>query len=110
MSRSTVTPSSGNVFADMRVKNPEAALVKADLARAIYLILEKRKLTQREIAKVLHLSQPDVSHLMRGHVNRFSVEKMFDLLKALNNSVTIMLSDSEKPEMRVVRTERPVLV
>jgi len=43
-----VEKSSGNVFADLGVANPEEALAKAELARRISQIISKRHLSQKK--------------------------------------------------------------
>jgi predicted XRE-type DNA-binding protein len=55
--------SSGNVFADLGLPNPEERLAKSRLASMIYDIIEERELTQVEAAKILGISQPKVSAL-----------------------------------------------
>ena len=41
-----VTPSSGNVFADLGFEKPEEELLKAQLVREIRALLKRRRLTQ----------------------------------------------------------------
>ena len=78
-----VEKSSGNVFADLGLRNPPEALAKAQLARRICALLGERGLTQAQAAAVLGLDQPKVSALMRGKLQGFSVERLFRCLKAL---------------------------
>jgi len=47
------TVSSGNVFADLGLPNPEEALAKAELAHKIILLIRKKGLTQVQASKVL---------------------------------------------------------
>jgi predicted XRE-type DNA-binding protein len=54
--------------------------------------IEGRKLKQREIAGVLGIAQPDVSHLMNGHFSRFTTDKLLDFLRRLDQKVTIEVS------------------
>ena len=42
----TVTPGSGNVFADLGFENPQEELLKAKLVREIRAIIKRRKLTR----------------------------------------------------------------
>jgi predicted XRE-type DNA-binding protein len=57
---------SGNVFADLGHPRPAEALAKAELARKIGAIIERRGLTQAAAAQVLEIDQPKVSALTRG--------------------------------------------
>ncbi|MGH7819946.1 MAG: helix-turn-helix domain-containing protein [Candidatus Binatia bacterium] len=52
-----VEEGSGNVFADIGVKNPEEALLKAQLVRRITGLLDARGLTQVRAAKILGIDQ-----------------------------------------------------
>jgi predicted XRE-type DNA-binding protein len=51
--------------------------------------MKARKLKQREIATLLGIAQPDVSHRMNGHFSRFTTDKRLDFLKRLDRRVTI---------------------
>ena len=56
--------SSGNVFADLGVENPEEALAKSELARQIAKLIKKKKLTQKRAAEILGIDQPKISALI----------------------------------------------
>ena len=83
---------SGNVFADLDLEDADALFTRAQLGFRVYEILKARKLKQREIAKLLGIAQPDVSHLMNGHFSRFTTDKLLDFLKRLEWKVTIQIS------------------
>ena len=55
--------SSGNVFADLGLPNAEELGTRLRLCVVINRILEKRKMTQAEAARVLGVNQPKVSAL-----------------------------------------------
>jgi predicted XRE-type DNA-binding protein len=84
--------SSGNVFADLGVDNPEEALAKSELARQIAKIIKKRKLTQKQAAEILEIDQPKVSALIRGRLRSFSLERLIRFLNELGQDVNIMIS------------------
>jgi predicted XRE-type DNA-binding protein len=91
-----VERSSGNVFADLGLRNPQEALAKAQLARRICALVEGRRLTQAQAAAVLGLDQPKVSALMRGKLRGFSVERLFRCLKALGQEIEIVIRPAHK--------------
>jgi len=89
---------SGNVFADLGLKYADQLLARAQVGYHVYKILKDEKLKQREIAEVLGIAQPDVSHLMNGHFNRFTTDKLLDFLRRLDRKVTIEVSRHHKGE------------
>ena len=93
-----VTASSGNVFADFGLPNPEELLAKAELVRQIRHVADERGLTQNEAAKLLGTTQPKVSDLFRGKLSGFSMERLIRFLKALDRDVEIVVR--EKPRSR----------
>lgn len=83
---------SGNVFADLGLRDADDLFARAQLGFHVYKILEERKLKQREMASILGIAQPDVSHLMNGHYGRFTTDKLLEFLRRLNQKVTIQIS------------------
>jgi predicted XRE-type DNA-binding protein len=89
---------SGNVFADLGLKDDDQLLARARIGYHVFKILRDEKLRQREIAAVLGIAQPDVSHLMNGHFSRFTTDKLLDFLRRLDRKVTIEVSRRHKGE------------
>ena len=100
----SVTPSCGNVFADMGLENAGVLQIKADLMLLIYDRLHTLKLTQSQAAKRLGIGQPDVSKLMNGRFTRFSVNRLLELISALGMDVDMIFRPS-----RVSSTRRGVM-
>lgn len=92
--------SSGNVFADLGVENPEEALAKSELARQIIKIIKKRKLTQTQAGEILGIDQPKVSALYRGRLRSFSVERLIRFLNELGQDVIIMVCPAKLEDER----------
>lgn len=95
-----VTVGTGNVFADLGLPNPEERLVKAQLARQIYICITDRKLTQTEAATILGIDQPKVSNLINGKLAAFSIDRLFRFLNALDCNVEIMVKP--KPSEQIM--------
>ena len=91
-----VTESSGNVFADLGLPNPEQELLKAQLTLQIHTILKGSGMTQAEIAKILGVQQPQVSLLMRNRAGNFSIGRLMEFLMALRQDVEITVRPSRK--------------
>ena len=78
---------SGNVFADLGYPEAEVHLLKAELVTRIDETIRRRKMKQVEAAKLLGLSQPDVSRLLRGDFRDYPVERLLRLLAGLEVDV-----------------------
>ena len=90
--------SSGNVFADLGLEDADELFTRSRLGFHVYKILTDRQLKQREIATLLGIKQPEVSHPMNGHLSRFTTEKPLDFLKRLDRKVTIRISQRRPGE------------
>ncbi len=82
---------SGNVFADIGIKDAGDMLTKAHLTHQIFKIVKERRLSQREAGEILGLKQPDVSSIMNGKFLDFSVDRLLILLVRLNQEVEIII-------------------
>lgn len=82
---------SGNVFADLGLPDADTHLLKAELVSRIDEIIRRRRLTQASAAEILHLSQPDVSRLLKGNFRDYSVERLLRLLQSLGRDVEIVI-------------------
>jgi predicted XRE-type DNA-binding protein len=92
-----VTPSSGNVFADLGFAEPEEELTKAQLASHIRQVVKRRRLTQVAAAALMGIDQPKVSALLNGRLASFSTERLMRLLTTLGQDVEIVVR--EKPDV-----------
>ncbi|HSL23155.1 MAG TPA: helix-turn-helix transcriptional regulator [Vicinamibacterales bacterium] len=88
-----VTPSTGNVFRDLGFPADEAEhlLVRADLLIKVQKALASRGLTQARAAKLLRVTQPRVSDLLRGRIDLFSTDSLIDMLARLGVHVRFVL-------------------
>jgi predicted XRE-type DNA-binding protein len=102
---SEVTPSSGNVFADLSFENPEEMLLKAELVRQISAAIKERGLDRYQAAEVLGIDQPKISALLKGRFSSYSLECLFKYLNALGRDLEIVVKSSpnlgEKPSIKV---------
>jgi predicted XRE-type DNA-binding protein len=92
--------SSGNVFADLGLPNPEEALAKAELANKISMLIQERKLTQAKAAILLGIDQPKVSMLLRGRLTGFSIERLMRFLILLGQDIKISVHPSPQGPSR----------
>lgn len=97
MSKKKYEIGSGNVFKDLGLPNAEEHLVKAQLVFKIDTIIKDRGLKQDEAAELFCIGQPDVSKMLRGEFERFSVERLMRFLVALNHDVEIVVKPHRGP-------------
>jgi predicted XRE-type DNA-binding protein len=96
-----VIPSSGNIFADMNLPDAVELDTKARLGAAICRIVERRRLTQAEVAAALKINQPKVSALLNYKLEGFSVERLMRFLVVLGHDVEIVIKG--RPRSRSAR-------
>src|SRR3989338_11421604 len=85
------TIGSGNVYEDLGFPDSAERLAKAKLAMRIESVIEKRKLTQTQAAKILEINQPKISALMNGQLSGFSMERLIHFLNLLNQDLEIII-------------------
>ncbi len=87
----TVTRGSGNVFADIAFDQPEEVLAKARIVETVADLLAREKMSQQEAGKLVGLTQPQISRLMRGDTREFSYERLMRVLTALGQDIEITI-------------------
>jgi len=99
------TQSSGNVFADLELPDADERMLKAQLLVQICRFIKEKGWTQMEAAEAIGLDQPKVSHLLRGRLSGFSVDRLLSILNRLGHSVEVRISaeeyEREKAQMLV---------
>jgi predicted XRE-type DNA-binding protein len=82
MKRVKLTRSSGNVFRDLGFSPEESEhlRVRAELMMSLQETIRARGLKQIEAARILSVTQPRVSDLMRGRIDLFSIDTLIDML------------------------------
>jgi predicted XRE-type DNA-binding protein len=89
--RKRVTRGTKNVFADLGFPNAGERQAKLRLAYALNQVLEARRLSQADAATVLGVTQPKVSALRHYKLAGFSVERLMNLLTAVDQDVEIVI-------------------
>ena len=88
--------SSGNVFADLGLRNAKQELLKAKLTVEIYRLLTKRGLTQQQAAKLLGTTQAQVSALMRCKPVSVSVGRLMEFLTVLGQDIEVTVKPAAR--------------
>jgi predicted XRE-type DNA-binding protein len=93
MQQTTVTRGGGggNIFADLGLPNADFVMLKARLVICIDKMIEQAGLTQQAAAGKMGINQPDVSNLLRGRFEGFSLERLLGFVRALGADVEIKI-------------------
>jgi predicted XRE-type DNA-binding protein len=94
----TITRGSANVFEDLGYPDASERQAKLRLAYALNQVIEARNLSQAQAANLLRVTQPKVSALRNYKLAGFSVERLMNLLTALDQDVEIVIR--HKPRSR----------
>ena len=88
-----ITKSSGNVFQDLGFDASESENLKlrAQLMRELDTLIHDKRLTQCDAAELLGIQQSRVSDLVRGKIDRFSIDMLVNLLAKTGRQVEIKI-------------------
>jgi predicted XRE-type DNA-binding protein len=88
-----VTKSRGNVFEDLGFDVAEAENLKlrAQLMRELESLIHNKRLTQSDAAELLGIHQSRISDLVRGKIDRFSIDMLVKLLAKAGRHVEIKI-------------------
>ena len=92
--------SSGNVFEDLGLPDAKERYTKTLLSIMIAQIIEKRKLSQAEAARILSTTQAKISTVCTGRLKDVSLEKLLEFLTKLDKDVEIRIKS--KPRSHAV--------
>lgn len=94
-----VQKSSGNVFRDLGFARHKAENVKirSDLMIRLSTFIAAGQFTQAQAARLLGVTQPRISDLVRGKIDRFSVDGLIEMLGRTGACIAIVV----KPRRRV---------
>ena len=88
-------PGSDNVFLDLGFDPVEAQhlRLRADLMIEVATLIRGRGLTQAAAADLFGVTQPRISDLVRGKIDRFSIDSLVAMLGRAGVSVTVDLHE-----------------
>ena len=87
---------SGNIYADLGYTDSEDMAVKAQLVTKIADIIRERGLTQEGAAKVLGLTQPKISKMLKGQFRGISERRLLRCLTKLGRDVQIVVKPAPR--------------
>jgi predicted XRE-type DNA-binding protein len=88
----------GRLVADPRLaREVDEILSEMRLEQDLAALREKRKLTQRQVAKLLGTSQPYVAKLESGRIKNLGVGTLVKYAQALGGTVTVQIRSRAHP-------------
>ena len=89
--------SSGNVFADLRLRDADKLKIKSGLVIEITRAVRRLDLSQEDAGRLMGISQPKVSGIMRGDFSNLSERKLMECLNRLGYDIEIKLKPADEP-------------
>ncbi len=83
---------SGNVYRDFGRPNAGLAQARAITAAKIIAILDERRLSTRDAAKLTGVSHTEFSRIRNTQLSRFTLDRMINILGKLDEDVEVNLT------------------
>ena len=99
----------GNIFADLELENPEELLMRSQLLSEVSKLIKASKQSQKEIAKLLGITQPKVSMLVSGKLSAFSTDTLLHYLSLLGCQIEIRLKKPKRRTFNIKQRSRTAL-
>ena len=96
------------MFADLGLPDAEERLLKSSIVTELHRLIRERKLTQVKAAKLIGVSQPDLSHLLRGDYDDYSAERLMKMLTVFEQDIEIVSRPHRKAGQPGRITFKPV--
>lgn len=89
-----VTKGNSNVFEDLGFDTPEAINLKirADLMLDLRQFIQSQHWTQAEAALFFGETQPRISNLMNGDIDRFAIDKLVRMLSLAGMDIQVLVT------------------
>ena len=86
-----ITEASANIFEELGFDKMDAEKlkIKAVLMCQISEWIKDQELKQEEASKLLHVTRPRISDVMRGKSSKFTIDALVDMLERAGKHVTI---------------------
>jgi len=80
-----------NIFQDLGFdpEESENLRLRADLMIDLSKVIDSKGWTQEEAAEIMRVSQPRISDLVRGKIDRFSIDSLVSMLDSAGIKVSV---------------------
>jgi len=98
-----VTKGTENVFVDCGFPPAEAEnlRMRSEMMIALGSFIEDRKISQTRAAKIMGVSQPRISDLMRGKIGSFTLDTLVNMLTSAGLKVDIHIRSGRSKRKKV---------
>ena len=96
MSEFEIFKGSDNVFKDLGHPKADEIQLRSQLLSEISNTIQSRKLTQKEVMRILDIKQPEASYLMNEKLSRFSRGRLLDFMVKLGMTVELRVKKPKK--------------
>lgn len=80
--------------------------LKAQLFMTLITLIREKGLNQAEAAKLLKVSQPRMSNLFKGYLEKFSIDSLIEMLVRLGYKVDASFNPEDKAKPMVMSLSR----
>ena len=98
MSRKNPT-GTDNVLLDLGFDDAEELSAKAALALKLNELIDKRRISQTEVATITRMTQPKVSQVRRYKLQNISLERLMQALVSLDQNVEIVVQPARRAQV-----------
>lgn len=96
MDRKSSLKGTDNVLVDLGFEDAEELTAKASLAVKLNDLIQKRGLSQTEVAAITGMTQPKVSQVRRYKLQNISLERLMQALVSLDQRVEIVVKSARR--------------
>lgn len=88
-----IIESSGNVFKDLGFSQEESdkLIIKSKLMMEIESFIKNKGMTQAHAAELMGVTRPRISDVMRGKIDKFTIDALVDMLSKAGFQVAITI-------------------
>ena len=98
MTRKRSPRGTDNVLADLGFADAEELSAKALLAMKLNELIDRRRLSQIEAARLTGMTQPKISQVRRYKLQNISLERLMQALVSLDQHVEIMVRPARRTQ------------
>ncbi len=106
------TVSSGNVFKDIGVADPDIALIKSEISREIFGMMKSKNLSKSKAAEMIGITPEKMTDILIGKLKDFTLEKLLRFMNRLGNDIYISYFPKKSKEHGEIHyvglTEEPI--